>query len=129
MPLLSLYLIQQQVEDTPEHRLDVQECAGLEEGAQGMERRMEASDKLLQEVHDMVRGFQPANNAASLLLPPTDMLPATVAQVTAGAPATASAPVTAGAPAAASAPATRGAPATTDAPAAVATPLGFSSGF
>lgn len=82
-----------------------------------MERRMEASDKLLQEVHDMVRGFQPANNAASLLLPPTDMLPATVAQVTAGAPATARAP------------ATRGAPATTDAPAAVATPLGFSSGF
>ena len=63
----------QHLDDEPAHQQAVRPVAGSAAGRRGiteerlssMERRLEASDKMLQEVHAMVRGLQqlPATNA------------------------------------------------------------------
>ena len=77
---LSMGHIVQHLDDEPAHQQAVHPVVGAAAGRRGtteerlssMERRLEASDKMLQEVHAMVRGLQqlPATNALPAL-PPT----------------------------------------------------------
>ena len=79
--------IVQHLDDEPAHQQAVHPVAGAAAGRRGtteerlssMERRLEASDKMLQEVHAMVRGLQqlPATNA--LPAPPPIAVPVAMA--------------------------------------------------
>jgi len=108
---------QQQLSNAPGILLDIPESVGPGAGTQGMERRlhhvehrMEASDKLLREVHDMVRGLQPVTNNVPLWLPPATVCPAPAAPASARITRATSAPAAPGGPVAAGAPAATGGP-------------------
>ena len=84
----------QHLDDEPAHQQAVRPVAGAAAGRRGtteerlssMERRLEASDKMLQEVHAMVRGLQqlPATNA--LPAPPPVADPAAMSASAGGEP-------------------------------------------
>ena len=86
--------IVQHLDDEPAHQQAVHPVVGAAAGRRGtteerlssMERRLEASDKMLQEVHAMVRGLQqlPATNA--LPAPPPIAVPVAMAASAGGEP-------------------------------------------
>ena len=86
--------IVQHLDDEPAHQQAIHPVAGAAAGRRGtteerlssMERRLEASDKMLQEVHAMVRGLQqlPATNA--LPAPPPIAVPVAMAASAGGEP-------------------------------------------
>ena len=86
--------IVQHLDDEPAHQQAVRPVAGAAAGRRGiteerlssMERRLEASDKMLQEVHAMVRGLQqlPATNA--LPAPPPIAAPVAMSASAGGSP-------------------------------------------
>ena len=86
--------IVQHLDDEPAHQQAIHSVAGAAAGRRGtteerlssMERRLEASDKMLQEVHAMVRGLQqlPATNA--LPAPPPIAVPVAMAASAGGEP-------------------------------------------